>query len=73
MPMTSWDRKAELVRNRVRQSDIAKRMDVSRAFVCDIVAGNRRNARVEQAIADAIGKPVDEVFEPRDFAVTVAA
>lgn len=66
MPMTRWDRKAEIARRNVRQADIARRLDVSDTAVSDVVSGRSRSARIEQAVADAIGMPVEEVFPPRE-------
>lgn len=69
MPLTPLDRKAELVRRQVRQSHIARRLGVSQAYVSDVIAGNRRSSAIEQAVAEALGLPVDKVFEPRSPAV----
>jgi transcriptional regulator with XRE-family HTH domain len=68
MPMNPWDRKAELVRRRVKQSEIARQLGFSRAYVSDVIAGNRRSERVEAAVAEAIGRDVDKVFPPREQA-----
>lgn len=68
MPMTPLDRKVALVRRQVSLAQIGAQLGVSRQFVSDIVRGNRRSERVETAVAEAIGKPVEKVFPPRDVA-----
>ena len=73
MPMTRWDRKAELARRGVRQSDIARALDVSDTAVSDVVIGRSRSARIEQAIAAALGRAVEEVFPPRGAASSAVA
>lgn len=68
MPMTPADRKAELVRRGKSISSVARELGVVAAHVNQVVNDKRRSLRVEQAIADAIEMPVEEVF-----AVGVAA
>lgn len=62
--MSPADRKAELVRNGQKMVRIARELGVSVSHVSLVVSGFRRNRRVEQAVADAIGKPLDGVFPP---------
>lgn len=69
MPMQPNEIKAALVLARVRQSSVARKTGFSQPYVSDIIAGNRRNARVEREIARAIGRDVDEVFADRETAV----
>lgn len=64
MPMRPEDRRAELVRNGKTLADIARALGVTGPHVSQVVAGKRRSPRVERAVADAIGQPVDVVFEP---------
>jgi transcriptional regulator with XRE-family HTH domain len=61
------------VRRRVRQAEIARQLGVSRAYVSDVIAGNRRSERVEAAVADALGLDAGEVFPARDSAASAAA
>ena len=65
MPMQPKERKAALVLRGIKQSEIAKTAKLSQAYVSDVIAGNRRSAAIEELIAKAIEKPVDEVFPPR--------
>lgn len=60
--MTPADRKAELVRRGVTVSAIARRIGRTQGHVSNVLAGRRRAAVVEQAIADALGMPVERVF-----------
>lgn len=62
MAMTRIDRKAALIQARVRMTDLAKQLGVHVSHVSHVVNDRRRSPRVEQAIADAIGKPVARVF-----------
>lgn len=64
MPLTPQDRKAELLRKGLSMSDVARELGISAHHISRVVAGERRSPRVEQAIADAIGLPVADVFEP---------
>lgn len=64
MPMPPLERKVALMRAGITQSEIARRVGVSNSHVGDVLHGHRRSAQVEAAIADAIGKPVADVFEP---------
>jgi lambda repressor-like predicted transcriptional regulator len=68
MPMQPNEIKAALVLAEVSQAAIAREADFSPAYVSDVIAGNRRNARIEQLIASAIGKPVARVFAARSEA-----
>lgn len=70
MPMTPMDRKVELMRREKKLTDIAKQLEVSVNHVSQVVAGKRRSPRVEEAVAQVLGKPVTQVFEPSQ---TVAA
>lgn len=62
MPLTPLDRKAELVRKGLSMSDVARQLGLSANHVSKVIAGERRSPRVERAVADAIGKPVEKVF-----------
>jgi predicted transcriptional regulator len=62
MPMLPRKRKAQLIERGVKVSDIAKQVGFSQPFVSRVLHGTRRNAAVEQVIADASGKPVQRVF-----------
>lgn len=69
MPLSVNDRKAELVRRGVTMTAIADQLDVTPQHVSQVISGERRSVRVEEAVADALGMPVEDVFEP----VTAAA
>lgn len=64
MAMSAGERKAAL-----KYGDAAKvsrQTHRTKGHVSQVIAGDRRDAVVERAIARRIGKPVDEVFEPVD-------
>lgn len=58
------DIRAELVRRGLSFASIARELGRSKVHVREVAAGKRRSANVEEAIAAAIERPVDEVFEP---------
>lgn len=60
--MTGPERKAALMLAQVTQATIAKRTKMSRATVSRVIDGAIRNAKVQRAVAKAIGRPVAEVF-----------
>jgi predicted transcriptional regulator len=41
---------------------VARSIGVSQPAVSQIISGKKTSSRIRQAIAKAIGKPVDEVF-----------
>lgn len=45
--------KAKLILLGVKQNDIAKNLGVPRQNVCDVIAGRKTSARIEQAIIEA--------------------
>jgi hypothetical protein len=64
MPLSPLDRKVELLRAGVTMSEIARELDppVSPNHVSKVIAGERRSPRIERAIAEKIGIPVEQVF-----------
>lgn len=73
MPMTAREIKSALVLKDVTQAEIGRRCGYSRGHVGDVIEGNRRNAKIESAIANAIGKPVGEVFPVEKPAAALAS
>jgi transcriptional regulator with XRE-family HTH domain len=65
MPMTARQRKAALVEHGKRQADIARATGFSEGYVSDVLKGNRRSPMIETAVAEAIQRPLEEVFPPR--------
>ena len=60
--MTPRERKAAMVLAGVRPIDIARKLGVSPTTVGTVLAGRCTSRRVFEAVAEAIGKPVEEVF-----------
>jgi transcriptional regulator with XRE-family HTH domain len=60
MPLSRWERKEALGHGGI--SRIAAVAGVSQSWVSLVLHGRRRSPRVEAAIAEAIGLPVDVVF-----------
>jgi transcriptional regulator with XRE-family HTH domain len=72
MPLPPTERKVELIRAGVTMKQIADALGFSISHVSYVVAGQRRHAATEKAIADAIGRDVADVFPPQDSAASVA-
>ena len=51
-----------LADRKIKVNDIAHGLGVSQAAVSRVIHGQTRSTRVQGAIAEAIGKPVEEVF-----------
>lgn len=51
-----------LVLRNITVTSIAKKIGAKRPNVSAVIAGNLQTVYVQEAIAAAIGKPVDEVF-----------
>lgn len=66
--LTADDRKAELKRRRITVAALARGLGYSRYHVHQVVAGARRNDRIERVVAAAIEMPVSEVFPPLESA-----
>lgn len=62
MPLTIPQRKAALVLHGISTTDVANDLGVTRQHVWQVLTGKRRSPRVEHAIAQKIGKPVERVF-----------
>jgi hypothetical protein len=66
MAFTPLQRKAALTERDVTPTKLAPAVGFTSQYVSMVMWGTRRNAQVERAIADAIGLPVDVVFDPID-------
>lgn len=62
--MNAHERKVELFKKKVTLAQIAREISVSQSHVSLVIAGRSISARVQAAIAEKIGLPVDEVFPP---------
>jgi len=63
--MTPNEIRAALILNEVKVIDIAKSLCLKHSNVSVVISGGKSTPRVRQAIADAIGRPVNEVFPPQ--------
>jgi len=54
--------RAALLLLNVRPAEIAKRLKVSRAAVSSVISGNLKSARIQEAIANIIGKKIEEIW-----------
>lgn len=57
--------KAKLILAGKTQRQIARELNVTESAVSLTISGRSRSARIEQAVAQAIGKPREEVFNHR--------
>lgn len=60
--MTPQEIKAELVRHKAKQVEIARACGKSPQLVHDVIGGARRNPAIEQEVAARIGRSVSDVF-----------
>lgn len=56
--------RAEMAARGIKVKDIAAELRVRGAAVSQVIHGSTVSARIQNAIASALGKPVDEVFPP---------
>jgi hypothetical protein len=73
MAFTPLQRKAALTERDMSPTKIAAGLPFTKQYVSMVMWNRRRNADVERAIAEAMGLPVDVVFDPPESAVAPAA
>lgn len=59
------DIRAELVRRGITGASIARELGYTKAHVSAIIKGIRKNAQVQQLIADKLGMPFNQVWPGR--------
>jgi transcriptional regulator with XRE-family HTH domain len=60
--MTEKEIKILMIRKDVRAVDIARKINVHRSWITNVIKGRRPTRRIQQAIADALNKPVEKLF-----------
>jgi lambda repressor-like predicted transcriptional regulator len=65
--------KSSLVLSGCTQVSIARALNVSPASVNDVITGKTVSARIREAIAEAIGRPVEEIWPEAKPATQEAA
>ena len=60
--MTPQEIRIEILRANTTMAKIARAAKVSRGFVWQVVYGLRRTRRIREAIAQAVGKPIQELW-----------
>ena len=60
--MTPQEIRIEILRANTTMAKIAKAAKVSRGFVWQVVYGLRRTRRIRETIAQAVGKPIQELW-----------
>jgi lambda repressor-like predicted transcriptional regulator len=59
--------KVLLLRAKINQVAIARKVGVSASHISNVIKGRRSTKRVRVAIARAVGKRVSELWPPRPF------
>ena len=54
--------KIDLIRANILQSQIARKLGVSKVIITNVIKGRRTSRRVKKAIAKAIGRRVEELW-----------
>lgn len=52
-----------LMKRRVSQAALARKLGVSRGLVCHVIAGRRHHGGVQKALADLLELPVGDLWE----------
>lgn len=60
--MTPNQIRAEMMLKNIRPVDIARRLNVTRSAVTNVIKGVKTSQRIRTAIAEAIGKDVDAIW-----------
>lgn len=60
--MTPNQIRAEMMLKNIRPVDIARRLNVTRSAVTNVIKGVKTSQRIREAIAEAIGKDVEAVW-----------
>lgn len=58
--------KAHLILKQITLSSIAKKLGVTRGAVSQVIHNIHSNPRIRKAIADALEKPVNEIWPERE-------
>ena len=59
--------KIALIRARKSQADIARNLGVDKAIVTRVIKGQRTSKRVRMAIAEAVGKRIEDLWPSRPY------
>jgi len=46
----------------IKQNDLADRLEVDQAMISQIITGYRHTRYIQEAIAEIVGKPVEEIW-----------
>jgi len=60
-----WRRKGGIAYKGYTQASLARELGVTRSLVNGVLRGKMRSPRIERAIAEICGEPVDALFPPR--------
>lgn len=60
--MTPNQIRAEMMLKNIRPVDIARRLNVTRSAVTNVIKGVKTSQRIREAIAEAIGKDVEALW-----------
>lgn len=54
--------RAALLLRDIRPIEIARKLKVGRSAVCNVITGYGKSRRIQEAIAEMIGKTVEEIW-----------
>lgn len=60
--MTPNQIRAAMILKNVRPADIARRLNVTRGAVSNVISGLKTSQRIREAVAEAVGKEVDAIW-----------
>jgi len=58
--------RAELIKRGIKSTDLATDQKVTPQFISNVIHGHKANLRIRQAIAEAIGRPVHEIWPDKN-------
>jgi DNA-binding XRE family transcriptional regulator len=66
--MINFELKLLMLKQHITYGDIARKLGVSRKTVCVVACGFERSERIQAALAEAVGKSVQELWPEKEKA-----
>lgn len=60
--MNGYTIRIQMAEKNIKVNDIARKLGVTHVAVSKVIHGRAKSARVMSAIADAVGKPISELW-----------
>ncbi len=61
--MTVKEIKIKFIERDIKQSHIARKLEVSEAAICRVISGKSKSRRIQETIARLLNMDVDELWE----------